>query len=161
LIPLRLFLLVTLSLMPLSASAYADDLVGHASVIDADTVEIHGTRIRLHGIDAPEKGQLCVSETDGPWRCGQKGAFALADFVGVSAVVCHPVDVDRYGRVVADCKTRDQDLNEWIVREGWAMAYARYLSAYVGAEQDARAAKRGIWSGYVQPPWEWRLERRH
>ena len=42
--------------------AFADDLVGRASVIDGDTLEIHGTRIRLWGIDAPESSQLCRSE---------------------------------------------------------------------------------------------------
>ena len=152
--------LPTLLLAALTSPALADDIAGRASVIDADTIEIHGTRIRLHGIDAPEKGQLCVSETTGPWRCGQKGALALSDFIGPSTVFCHAVDMDRYGRIVADCKSRGRDINEWLVREGWAMAYARYSPAYVGAEQEAKRAKRGIWSGFVQAPWEWRRERR-
>jgi endonuclease YncB( thermonuclease family) len=61
--------------------ANAQDLVGRASVIDGDTIEIHGQRIRLHGIDAPESRQLC--EKNGQeYRCGQQASLALADMVG-------------------------------------------------------------------------------
>jgi hypothetical protein len=53
--------------------AFADDLVGQASVIDGDTLEIHGTRIRLSGIDAPESTQLCRGDDSLQYRCGAKG----------------------------------------------------------------------------------------
>nr|CCD32219.1 Nuclease (SNase domain protein) [Methylocystis sp. SC2] len=135
-------------------------IVGRASVVDGDTIEIHGQRIRLHGIDAPEKGQPCFDNTGKPYRCGQQAAMTLDDFIGASPVQCRERDVDRYGRVVADCSVRGEDIELWLVRNGHAMAYRKYSSAYIAAEQEAKNAKRGIWAGQFQPPWEWRKDRR-
>lgn len=137
------------------------DIIGRASVIDGDTIEIHGQRIRLHGVDAPEKGQPCFDASGKPWRCGPAAANVLDEFIGVSPVACHERDVDRYGRVVATCTVRGEDIEAWLVRNGHAMAYRRYSSDYIGAEQEAKNAKRGVWSGAMQPPWEWRKDRRN
>src|SRR5262245_8296080 len=65
--------LVFLSYAPVNAQT---PITGIASVIDGDTIEIHGQRIRLFGIDAPESGQLCVRPTGERWRCGQQASFA-------------------------------------------------------------------------------------
>ena len=73
---------------------------------------------------------------------------------------CDPRDTDRYGRTVAVCLTRGVDLNGWLVTQGWAVAYRRYLRDYVRAEDQARAAGRGVWSGQFDMPWDWRAERR-
>jgi len=143
------------------SSAALADIAGRASVIDGDTIEIHGQRIRLHGIDAPEKGQPCFDAMSKPYRCGQIAAMALDEFIGVSPVQCRERDVDRYGRTVADCSVRGEDIELWLVRNGHAMAYRQYSSDYIGAEQEAKNAKRGIWAGQIQPPWEWRKEQRN
>ncbi len=67
---------LTIALCLLATPARAD-VAGVASVIDGDTIEVHGQRIRLHGIDAPEGRQLCRRD-DKPWQCGKDAANALA-----------------------------------------------------------------------------------
>ena len=132
---------------------------GVASVIDGDTVEIHGQRIRLYGIDAPEASQPC--DLDGkPWRCGQVSANALAEYIARRPVTCEPRDRDRYGRLVAACSVAGASISAWMVSEGWAVAYRRYSHDFVADEAAARAAKRGIWHSSFIMPWEWRAQRR-
>lgn len=133
----------------------AEAIVGRASVIDGDTIEIHGIRIRLHGIDAPESGQMC-SAAGKKYRCGQRAAFALADKTNNRTVSCEPRDRDRYGRTVAVCYAGDEDINAWMVSQGWALAYRQYSRDYVRQEKAASASKLGIWQGEFVPPWGWR-----
>ncbi len=154
-------LVLACTLPACSSETTGDDLQGVASVIDGDTIEIHGTRIRLNGIDAPESGQLCQDARGTAWRCGQQAALALSDRIGRRQVVsCQQTDTDRYGRVVADCIVGRENLNRWMVREGWAVAYRQYSTAYIPAEDHARTGQRGIWQGRFDMPWDWRAERR-
>ncbi len=141
--------------MTIALSAYADEIVGQASVIDGDTIEIHGQRIRFHGIDAPESSQLC--EQDGrEYRCGQKASLALADKIGRAIVRCEKRATDRYKRVIGVCFSSNENLNRWMVRSGWAVAYRRYSKDYVRDEDFAREGKVGIWSGAFEMPFNWR-----
>jgi endonuclease YncB( thermonuclease family) len=71
-------------------------------------------------------------------------------------VFCEQRDIDRYGRIVAVCRAAIEDLGAWMVANGWALAYRRYSTAYVGPESSARAAGRGIWRGTLTAPWDWR-----
>ena len=137
------------------APAAAESLAGQASVIDGDTVEIHGQRIRLFGIDAVESRQRCIRGGK-QWNCGKDSAFALADRIGRSAIDCHGAERDRYDRLVAVCFKGSEDLNRWMVEQGWAVAYRRYSMDYVKAEEAAKAAGRGLWSGSFEMPWDWR-----
>lgn len=149
-----LFVLLVATLVP--GAALAEPLIGSASVIDGDTLDIRGERVRLHAIDAPESGQLCRDAGGTDWRCGQQAALALSDKIGRATVTCETTDIDRYGRVVAICYARGVDLNEWLVAEGWAVAYRQYGEDYIAAEDAAREAGRGIWTGALVMPWDWR-----
>jgi endonuclease YncB( thermonuclease family) len=135
-----------------------DRIVGVASVIDGDTIEIRGQRIRLFGIDAPESSQLCERTTAERRRCGQQASFALADRIGRATVRCDPRDLDRYGRVVAVCFRGNEDLNRWMVATGWAVAFSRYSLDYVADEAAARRSQVNIWSGNFDMPWDWRAQ---
>lgn len=136
-----------------------EPLIGVASVIDGDTIEVHGTRIRFHGIDAPESRQTCLRAGE-PIRCGKDAAFALSDFLGRKTVTCEPMKYDRYKRVIARCVTGKQDIEAWMVSNGHAVAYRKYSMDYVEAEELAKAAKRGVWATEFQMPWDWRKRTR-
>lgn len=142
-------------MVPAVTLAEVQQIVGVASVIDGDTVEIHGTRIRLHGIDAPESRQSCFLG-DEPWRCGLHVTLALSDYVGMSPLVCDAFGHDRYRRVIARCFLGGNDINRWMVTNGWAVAYRRYSLDYVPDEDRARAEHVGIWLGTFMMPWDWR-----
>lgn len=145
----------------LATPALADDLVGRASVIDGDTLEIHGQRIRLEGIDAIESSQPCTHrETGQNWRCGQRAALWLSDLIGAKTVTCASAGTDRYKRVLAHCSVGGQDIGAAMVRNGWAMAYVRYSDRYEPEEAEARKDGVGIWQTEFDPPWNWRRDRR-
>lgn len=156
---IRLASLAIVFYVAAALSAHAEGVMGQASVIDGDTLEIHGQRIRLFGIDAVESSQRC--ERDGQaWNCGKDSAFALADRIGRSAIDCRGREKDRYGRLVAVCFKGAEDLNRWMVEQGWAVAYRRYSVDYVAAEHAARAARRGVWASSFEMPWDWRKKAR-
>lgn len=138
--------------------ANADSVSGTASVIDGDTIEIHGTRIRLHAIDAIESRQRCLLPGGKAWNCGRAAALALAEKIGRAPISCEVRDVDRYGRLVAVCRAGKTNLNAWLVANGWAVAYRRYGRDYVSEENAARKADRGIWASEFQMPWDWRQQ---
>jgi endonuclease YncB( thermonuclease family) len=134
-------------------------IVGRALVIDGDTIEISGIRIRLHGIDAPESDQVCYREGRA-YGCGRDATLALLDKLRQQTVACRQRDVDRYRRIVAVCGIGSEDVNAWMVQQGWAVAYRRFSQDYVPHEQDAQTARRGLWRGPFKMPWRWRAERR-
>jgi endonuclease YncB( thermonuclease family) len=157
----RLLIVAVLSgLTVLGPASAQPNIAGVASVIDGDTIEIHGLRIRLYGIDAPESGQLCLKPTGERWRCGQQASFALADRIRRTTVSCRPRDRDRYGRIVAVCFKGKEDLNRWMVANGWAVAYRHYSLDYVTDEDAARLGRINI-CGTFDMPWDWRAQRRN
>ena len=131
-------------------------ILGTAYVIDGDTIEIRGERIRLDAIDAPESSQLCLDAAGKRYRCGQKCAFMLADMIGRSVVSCQPKGRDRYKRIIAVCFMGETNINAWMVAQGWAVAFRKYGIDYISQEDEARLARRGIWAGSFEMPWDWR-----
>ena len=133
----------------------SETVSGRARVIDGDTIEVAGARIRLHGIDTPERGQHCRAGGK-LWPCGAFATRALEDRISGRPVACEGKDRDRYGRIVAVCRLGGEDLNAWMVSQGWALAYRRYSRAYVVEEGSAKKAGLGLWRGEFVPPWDWR-----
>ena len=131
------------------------DVAGRAWVIDGDTIEVGSARIRLFGVDAPESAQSCVAGSR-PWPCGRQATRALTGRIDGRSVAFEERDRDRYGRIVAVCRLDGQDLNAWLVRESWALAYRQYSRTYMDEEAAAKAARRGVWRGEFVPPWDWR-----
>jgi endonuclease YncB( thermonuclease family) len=153
--------LAALILAPTSAAA-ADNLVGRASVVDGDTLEIHGTRIRLWGVDAPESSQLCRGEDSLPYRCGAKAANDLDAFIAVRPVNCLPISLDRYGRTVVTCLVGGADLGDWLARNGLALDWPQYSNRkYDDAQREAEQVGRGMWAGSYVEPWLFRVCIRH
>jgi endonuclease YncB( thermonuclease family) len=135
-----------------STPAAADPITGHPGIVDGDTLRIGQVRVRLFGIDAPERHQACTRTDGQAWACGADAGKALAGFIGGRSVECEQRDVDRYQRVVATCSVGGDDIGRWMVLHGWAIAYRRYSMDYVADEDQAREAKRGIWSGSFELP---------
>lgn len=132
-------------------------LAGKTRVIDGDTLEVAGVRVRLWGIDAPEKRQVCRSGRK-TWSCGGLAEAALRS--RSAGLRCEEKGKDRYGRVLGVCFEGPDDINAWLVSEGWALAYRRFAQAYAAQETEARTGKRGIHRGEFVAPWDWRRGKR-
>lgn len=131
-------------------------LAGVASVIDADTLDIQSQRIRLVGVDAPESGQKCKDANGQLVRCGTISANALDAWINRNPVTCVSEGKDRYNRVLGKCSVRGESVQDWLVRNGYAVAYRAYSTEFVDAELAARAARAGMWAGEFVMPWDWR-----
>lgn len=128
-------------------------------IVDGDTLAVlsqgHETRIRLAGIDAPEKGQAF----------GQVAKEKLASLVFGKLVVVIPTKIDKYGRQVGKVLLDEQDVNLLMVKSGLAWHFKEYENEqqpedrklYDEAEKLARQTKTGLWTeSQPIPPWTWR-----
>lgn len=145
--------------LALCCAAARADVIGEARVIDGDTLQIAGERVRLNGIDAPESKQSCSIAGVG-WACGESAKRMLMNATNGRVVTCKGDKRDRYGRLLATCFVGTQDINARMVREGWALAFRRYSKEYVPEEAEARATGSGVWQGQFVDPAEWRRESR-
>lgn len=138
-------------------AAHGADLTGIPKIRDGDQIVIGNTRIRLAGMDAPSLDQLCLNAKGERWSCGAAARDELVRYVGDKSWTCQPVRTDRFGRIVAKCEVDGEDIQKWLVRNGWALSFVRYSRAYDQDEKDARAAKAGLWAGAFIAPWDWRV----
>jgi hypothetical protein len=112
--------------------------------------------IRRFGIDTPEADQTCKDAQGRTYPCGQIASEALAALLKNKVISCEIKTRDRYGRPVAICYADDVDIGGALVERGLAVAFRRYSDKYVATEERARAAKRGLWDGTFEMPWDYR-----
>jgi endonuclease YncB( thermonuclease family) len=122
-------------------------------VIDGDTLEQGGERLRLLGIDAPEYRQQCERNGVG-WACGQAAREALVKLLKGRNVDCRGTAKDRYGRLLVTCRAGALDINGEMVLRGMAVSYGGYASQ----EADARRLNAGLWAGTFEKPQDYRRE---
>jgi len=138
----------------------AAEIIGVPHVLDGDTITVANVKIRLDGIDAPETDQVCLDRQAARWTCGIEARNQLSQHIADRTVRCTLSGMDVYRRTLAACRVDDEDLNAWMVRQGWALAFVRYSKAYVADETSARNAQRGMWAGAFIAPWDWRSRNR-
>ena len=101
------------------------DISGTALIVDGDTITISGNKIRLSGIDTPERKQTC-RKASVTWRCGYEATETLREWTHTKEVRCIGDEKDRYGRLIADCFVDGYNVNARLVYEGMAIAYRKY-----------------------------------
>ena len=134
----------------------AQAFTGPVRVIDGDTLDVGGTRVRLHGIDAPEQGQRCINADGVRWDCGAWVTERLRARIGGRRARCETVETDRYGRTVATCAVAGEDIGRRLVADGLALAYRKYSMAYDLDEKRAVIAGRGLHAHRFKRPAEHR-----
>ncbi len=134
-------------------------MLGSVRVIDGDTFDVAGTRIRLHGIDAPEQDQTCETEQGTTWACGAWVTSQVTTLYEGKPAFCLVVDQDRYGRKVARCQVGGKDVGREIVSAGLAFAYAKYSKDYVLDEKSAAVKDRGLHASRLRSPAQHRATR--
>lgn len=142
-----------------ATGAGAAEFAGKVRVIDGDTIDVGDIRVRLHGIDAPERDQPCTTVSGQNWACGDWVTRQVHDRYHGAAARCEATDRDRYGRVVARCFVGGQDMARAMVREGLVYAYRKYSYDYDLEEKAAFVADLGIHGFVMQSPARYRLTR--
>ncbi|SPH22110.1 hypothetical protein ASD8599_02855 [Ascidiaceihabitans donghaensis] len=151
---------IVLCLLPILAAAETSgQFTGRVVVIDGDTFDVGDTRVRLHGVDAPEKDQHCVTEQGTSWQCGAWVNDQVRQRIQGQIATCTQVTVDRYNRVVASCDVAGEDIGRALVSDGLAFAYAKYSTTYVLDEKGAAINDRGLHASRVQSPSQFRKSR--
>jgi len=129
------------------------DLSGSATVIDGDSLIVAGRRLQLHAVAAPDPAAECTPTT-GSWRCGHLATLSLTAHVTDRELRCITHETSQ-GAWPATCFLDQENLNAWLVTQGWALA-ANGDNAYRDAEEQARRQAKGVWRDNFEPPSEWR-----
>ena len=145
-------------------SSEISSVSGYAKIIDGDTIKINSKKIRLHGIDAPEKKQTCKKPYliigffyfTKNYLCGQVSTDKLTKKINNQIIKCKIKNIDRYNRLIGECYKRNENLNSWLVSNGYAVAYRKYSKKYISNEIHAKNNKLGIWQGKFEMPWNFR-----
>ena len=149
------------------SNTIAEEMSGIPKIIDGDTVHINDNKFRLEGIDAPEMRQKCKKESlkissiigftfYKDYSCGKVSKEKLISKIKGSEIKCIFTTKDRYKRYIATCYKGKINFNQWMVRNGHAIAYRRYSKKYVLDEDFAKENKLGLWQGKFMNPEKWR-----
>ena len=147
-------------------NSFATIFQGIPKIIDGDSLEINNNKIRLLDIDAPEKKQICkkpyltISFLNfyKNYECGVMVTKKLKKLINNKEIKCISENKDRYDRFLSICYLKKRDINSWLVKNGYAVAYVKYSKKYILEEEHAKINKLGIWQGIFQYPEEWRKE---
>jgi endonuclease YncB( thermonuclease family) len=150
-----LFLAATAALSISGPAGAQSQFNGAGRAKDGDSLMVGDKEVRLFGIDAPELDQSCQRDSQS-WACGTAAKDLLNSLIRGKSVFCSQTGTDQYGRVLARCVAGSTDLNRVMVASGYAVAFRRYSSDYVSAEDSAKVNKRGIWSSKFTMPSDYR-----
>ncbi|HRB17093.1 MAG: thermonuclease family protein [Nitrospirota bacterium] len=151
--------ILTLAFLLIANTAFANFSGPVVSVLDGDTLEVlhnqHPERIRLSGIDCPEKKQAF----------GQRAKQAASALAFGKEVTVQTHGHDKYRRTIGEVTLPDgMHLNQELVKQGWCWWYRKYAPRDTVLEQletDAREGRKGLWADpQPVPPWEWRKKSR-
>jgi endonuclease YncB( thermonuclease family) len=134
---------------------FAKNIIGIPKIIDGDTIYIDKDKIRLHGIDAPEKDQDCTFQ-EKKWACGKQSTIELKKMINNQIIKCVSKSIDIYKRYLAVCSVNRVNLNQNMVKQGWAVAYRYYSLDYITEEKYAQDNLLGIWKGKFENPYIFR-----
>lgn len=148
---MMLLLALSLAVAPPSSTSFSG--IGRAK--DGDSLMVDDVEVRLFGIDAPELDQRCKKQGQ-EWACGREAATQLDNLLRGKTVRCEKTGTDRFGRTLARCLAGSTDLNRVMVGLGYAVAFRRYSTDYVSAEESAKVNRRGLWAGIFQMPADYR-----
>ena len=162
-----MFIRIIITLLVLLSNSIAEEISGIPKVVDGDTVHIDNYKFRLEGIDAPEMRQQCKKESFKisffigftfykDYSCGKVSKEKLITKIDTTEIKCISSSKDRYKRYIATCYKGKTNLNQWMVRNGFAIAYRRYSKIYVPDEEFAKENKLGLWKGKFMEPEKWR-----
>jgi|TARA_B110000971_G_C19764001_1_gene387778 endonuclease YncB( thermonuclease family) len=153
---MKKIIFVVIILLNLNEKIIASEIYGIPVITDGDTIKILNNKIRLYGIDAPEKNQKC-NKNGKEYNCGADATEALIKKISKNTIKClTQKKKDRYNRFLGICFIDKEDLNKWMVRNGYAIAYRRYSKNYILDEEYAKSKKLGLWSGTFLMPEKWR-----
>lgn len=150
--------LVSLSAGPVVAAQAV--FSGKVRVIDGDTFDVGDVRVRLFGVDAPEKDQTCGGRGAPKWACGAWVTSEVRARYEGRRARCERQDTDRYGRAVARCSVNGEDMGRALVSDGLAFAYREYSLDYDLDEKRAAVRGVGVHGSAVQRPADYRAETR-
>lgn len=150
-VPARFALCLSIAVSIAGGPAASQEIEGLAEVRSGNEIGVGGTTVRLYGAAAPGLDQLCESG-ERRFRCG---VIAWAELIRLADGLRLSCDIETQrsgdGSTYATCYVGERDINEALVRSGWAEA-AEGVERYRADQEDARRARRGLWAGRIRPP---------